>query len=40
MRGNPLVLEKDLDGSRRQSHLDLAAGEAIRDAVEVRLDLE
>src|SRR6201996_9315476 len=38
MRGDPLALDKDLDGARRQSDLDLAAGEAIRDAVEVSLD--
>ena len=40
MRGNPLALEKDLDGARRQPHLDLAAGETIGHAVEVRLDLD
>src|SRR6201996_7091019 len=34
MRGDPLALDKDLDGARRQSDLDLAAGEAIKDAVE------
>ena len=26
MSGNPLALQKDLDGARRQPHLDLAAG--------------
>src|SRR5437763_164595 len=40
MRGDPLALEKDLDGSRRQPYLNLAAGEAVRHAVEVRLDLD
>ena len=40
MRGNPLTFEKDLDGARRQPHLDLAAGEAVGHAVEVRLDLD
>ena len=35
---DPLALEKDLDGARRQPNLDLAAGEAVGDAVEVRLD--
>ena len=40
MRGDPVALEKDLDGVRRQPHLDLATGEAVRDAVEVRLDLD
>ena len=38
MRGDPLALDKDLDGARRQPDLDLAAGEAIGDAVEVSLD--
>jgi hypothetical protein len=33
VRGDPLALEKDLDGSRRQSRLDLGAREAIRNAV-------
>jgi hypothetical protein len=37
MRDNPLTFEKDLDGARRQPHLDLAAGEAVGHAVEVRL---
>src|SRR5205085_10303136 len=40
MRGDPLALEKDLDGLRRQPYLNLAAGEAVRHAVEVRLDLD
>jgi hypothetical protein len=40
MRGDPLALDKDLDGARRQPDLDLAAGEAIGDAVEVGLDLD
>src|SRR5215210_1430714 len=40
MRRDPLALEKDLDGARRQPHLDLTAGEAVRDAVEMRLDLD
>ena len=40
MRGDPLALEEDLDGARRQPHLDLGAGEAVRDAVEVGLDLD
>ena len=39
MRGDPLALEKDLDDARGQPHLDLAAGEAVGHAVEVRLDL-
>src|SRR5207237_3509173 len=39
-RGDPLALEKDLDGARRQPDLDLAAGEAVGDAIEVRLDLD
>jgi hypothetical protein len=40
VRGDPLALEKDLDGARRQPHLDLTAGEAVGHAVEVRLDLD
>ena len=40
MRGDPLALEKDLDGARRQPHLNLTTGEAVRHAVEVRLDLD
>ena len=39
MRGDPLALEKDLDDTRRQPDLDLAASEAVGHAVEVRLDL-
>src|SRR5215471_2148282 len=38
MDGDPLALEKDLYGSRGQPHLDFAAGEAIRDAVEVAFE--
>src|SRR6516164_10821405 len=40
MRGDPLALEKDLDGLRRQPHLDLAAREAVRDTVVVSFDLD
>src|SRR5713101_6652889 len=40
MRADALALQKDLDGTRRQPHLDLAAGEAVGDAVEVALDLD
>src|SRR3954463_1183428 len=40
MRGDPLALEKDLDGSRRQPYLNLAAGGAGRDALEVPLVLD
>src|SRR6185437_15731051 len=40
MRGDPVALEKDLDSARRQPHLDLTTGEAVRDAVEVGLDLD
>ena len=29
MRGDPLALQKDLDGAWRQQHLDLVADEAI-----------
>src|ERR1700731_719790 len=40
MSGNPLALQKDLDGSRRQSHLDLAAGKAVGHAVEMPFELD
>src|SRR5436305_4867696 len=40
MSGDPLALQKDLDGSRGQPHLDLAAGKAIRHAVEMTLELD
>jgi hypothetical protein len=40
MSGNPLALQKDLDGSRRQSHLDLAAGKAVGHAVEMTFELD
>jgi hypothetical protein len=39
MSGDPLALQKDLDGARRQPHLDLAAGKAVGDAVEMALEL-
>jgi len=38
MRGDALAPEKDFDGLRRQPHLDLTAGEAVRDAVVMVLD--
>src|SRR5580698_393596 len=40
MRGDTLALEKDHDGTRREPHLDFAAGEAVGHAVEVSLDLD
>src|SRR5262249_53297114 len=40
MSGDALALEKDLDGARRQPHLNLAAGKAIRHAVEMPLALD
>src|SRR5271154_1853674 len=40
MSGNPLALEKDLNSARRQPHLDLAAGKAVGDAVEMALELD
>src|SRR5437660_12919365 len=40
MSGNPLALQKDLDGSRGQSHLDLAAGKAVGHAVEMTFELD
>jgi hypothetical protein len=40
MDSDPLALEKDLDGARRQPDLDLAPGKAVGDAVKMRLDLD
>ena len=40
MRGDALAFEEDLDGARRQPHLDLAAGKAVRHAIEMRFDLD
>ncbi len=40
MRGDPLALQKDLDGARRQPDLDLAAGEAVGNTVEVSFDFD
>src|SRR5271163_2906270 len=40
MSGNPLALEKDLNSTRRQPYLDLAAGKAVGDAVEMALELD
>jgi hypothetical protein len=40
MSGDALALEKDLDGARGQPHLDFAAGKAIRDTVEMTLELD
>ena len=40
MSGNPLALQKDLDGSRRQPHLHLAARKAVGDAVEMTFELD
>ena len=40
MSGDPLALQKDLHGTRRQPHLDLAAGEAIGNTVEMALELD
>jgi hypothetical protein len=40
MGGDALALEKDLDGARRQAYLDLAARVAIRNAIEMPLDLD
>src|SRR5205823_7124297 len=35
MSGDPLALQKDLNGSRRQPHLHLVAGKAVGHAVEM-----
>ena len=40
MSGNPLALQKDLNSSRRQPHLDLAAGKAVGHAVEMTFELD
>src|SRR5438477_10331503 len=40
MSSDPLTLEKDLDSARRQPHLDFAAGKAVRNAVEMALELD
>jgi hypothetical protein len=40
MSGDPFALKEDLDGTRRQPHLDLAAGKAIGDAIEMALELD
>jgi hypothetical protein len=33
MRGNPLAIGKDLDGTAGKAHLDLGASEVMRNAV-------
>jgi hypothetical protein len=38
MRGDPLAFYKHLDSARRQPDLDLVAGEAVGDTVEMSLD--
>jgi hypothetical protein len=40
MHGDPLALDEDLHGAAGEPHLDLAAREAIGNAVEVALDLD
>jgi hypothetical protein len=40
MRRDPLALRKDLDGLRREPHLDPVAHEAVRDAVKMSVDLD
>src|SRR2546423_12724892 len=40
MSSDPLTLQKDLNSARRQPHLDLAAGKAVRNAVEMALELD
>jgi hypothetical protein len=40
MSGDPLALQKDLDGTRAQPHLDFAAGKAVGDAVKMTLELD
>src|SRR5580704_3142873 len=40
MSGDPLALQKDLDGSRGQPHLHLVAGKAVGHAVEMTFELD
>src|SRR5262245_1129955 len=40
MRGNACTLDEDLDRARADAHLDFAAGEAMRNAVVVAVDLD
>lgn len=40
MRGDPLALVENLDGTGGEAHLDLGANEAMRNAVVMRLDLD
>ena len=40
MSGDPFALQKDLDGSRGQPHLHLAARKAVGDAVEMTFELD
>src|SRR3979409_2490381 len=40
MRGDPLALVENLDGTGGEAHLDLGADEAMRDAVVMRLDFD
>ena len=40
MHGDPLALDEDLHGAAGEPHLDLAAREAVGNAVEVTLDLD
>jgi len=40
MHGDPLALGEDLDGTAGEPHLDLRAGEAIRNAIKVPLDID
>ncbi len=40
MRGDALALEEDLDGPGGQPHVDIGAGEAVRDAVIMGVGLD
>ena len=40
VHGDALALDEDLHGAAGESHLDLATGEAVGNAVEVALDLD
>src|SRR5438067_13911983 len=40
MSGDPLALQKDLNGSRRQAHLHLVAGKAVGHAVDMTFELD
>jgi len=40
MSGDPFALDEDLHGARGETHLDFGAGEAVRNAVVVIIDID